>query len=856
MQDTVAHRIALDSGEFEQKGKYLRPKADSNICEYFGHPKHESNTIVLAANKPEQSALLMGSEKITLQDFADYVGVDLDDYKQKRTSTIHREVQEYWKSRGIHNLPASISSNTDTVFYNTYPDTETEQPVLFQYSKIGEWKRMNRSNNSTEKRKQEGKAVYEGDLYIPHPWNYYKGRKFVYLVEGIPDCLTHLECGNAAIAARYDNAVSKDKFEDELIEFLKFTETNLIVIPDPGTYQLWYEKLEVHTRRIIDINLWFTDGRKTDSNDLYQHLGFDHASFKQALNWLRKQTTTTFKKIYENEGGSQILIRDYHNKQYRLKTTTNKKDETPEVQNRQISNFLFCFRKFYRDFERDARREMTFLFENSAETKLVSTSNTGEYSEFKKIAHSVYDNLWIDYRHYRMILGNEIELQQFYKQIECRDWVGSINDIVLFKNLGFKNGKMFKSNSMDILNIDGQQYQTHMENAPSLQTKSEPGISTLFLEMLIKAFGDNAVFSLAFILASVRMKPVIEMLNSHPLLYLRGEPGSGKSSLLRVICRLFGITEALSNQDTRPSLERKAQKYHYLPVPLNEFSPVNEMATEFLVNAYDRKMRGRAHTDNTLRTHSNAFNPIICVTSNYAVEGTHPLDSRNVYLGMDKSGMSKVNIQALTKLSEESDIAVQLYQTDLDIKGLFSESQKAVSENTENADPRLVNNYSVVHLGLVIMEMLELLSELKLNRYEKQLWKTIKQVLEENKTENLVDKWLKDMHYLILQYESIREGIHYKIDRDRDRLAIVGNMLFNAMRDRHYSYDQQLVRQALQNHPYTIKTSHPITFKGKLVKCIVLKLSAVESNLELSFENPEPTAEIVDEFEPGSLKSL
>ena len=70
---------------------------------------------------------------------------------------------------------------------------------------------------------------------------------------------------------------------------------------------------------------------------------------------------------------------------------------------------------------------------------------------------------------------------------------------------------------------------------------------------------DNAIIPACFYLMSLFRDVVVKHTNASPILYLKGGASSGKSSIVRSMCRLFNLHEAvanLKNKNTEAGLVR------------------------------------------------------------------------------------------------------------------------------------------------------------------------------------------------------------------------------------------------------------------------------------------------------------
>ncbi|MCC5612931.1 hypothetical protein LC612_41155, partial [Nostoc sp. CHAB 5834] len=133
---------------------------------------------------------------------------------------------------------------------------------------------------------------------------------------------------------------------------------------------------------------------------------------------------------------------------------------------------------------------------------------------------------------------------------------------------------------------------------------------------------DNAILPACFYLMSLFRDLVVKHTSASPILYLKGGASSGKSSIVRSICRLFNLHEAvanLKNKNTEAGLVRVMAQLSNGLIWMDEYH--NEFPFEGLLqSAYDDNGYIKAEENSRDGTDTIDIYSALALTSNYIPE--------------------------------------------------------------------------------------------------------------------------------------------------------------------------------------------------------------------------------------------
>lgn len=210
-----------------------------------------------------------------------------------------------------------------------------------------------------------------------------------------------------------------------------------------------------------------------------------------------------------------------------------------------------------------------------------------------------------------------------------------------------------------------------------------------FFEYLATAYNmDVAVNVMSHYLFSIFRDIVVEYSRVSPILFLKGAPGSGKTSVARLITALFGPSpvEGIINLKADPTpigLGRVLSQYSNIPLWVEEFNPSSKYAESIMGKvqaSYDNMSAIKAKQKNGdfntgLETEGPPIKASVFMTSNFLPEAEH-FFSRTIYVSLSNQ-----------KKTPEQDRAYYTYLRPIEDNGISyitSELQKYRSEVRKN----------------------------------------------------------------------------------------------------------------------------------------------------------------------------
>lgn len=228
---------------------------------------------------------------------------------------------------------------------------------------------------------------------------------------------------------------------------------------------------------------------------------------------------------------------------------------------------------------------------------------------------------------------------------------------------------------------------------------------------------DNAIVPACFYLMALYRDVVVRHTNTCPMLYLKGGPSSGKSSIVRSMCQLFGYKEPAANLKSRVLEAALLRKFSQLS---NALVWLEEMTNEFeyqgvLQGAYDNTGYSRSSDSTSHETNSVDIYSAVAITSNYLLD-EDALFTRSVFIpiieqqkteqqAIDYKKLDDLQINGLACVTVEMLQHRELIETHFPsaYQRLYSHLQKAVRH--EKVVVRLISNLAQVLTVAFILQL-------------------------------------------------------------------------------------------------------------------------------------------------------
>ncbi len=177
-------------------------------------------------------------------------------------------------------------------------------------------------------------------------------------------------------------------------------------------------------------------------------------------------------------------------------------------------------------------------------------------------------------------------------------------------------------------------------------------------ELYFEAFESNGAISILFLILSVFWDIVFNQVGFFPFLFLFGAYGTGKTSLVEFLLRLFGkdfIGIPLNNA-TQVGLSRTIASRNNSIFYLKEYTPETDEANQdLLLTAYDGSGRATGVKSNDNKTRVAAVKSAIILDGNHLPTQKAAVLSRMILLNFENNQFSEKQRQAFGQLEKTQD---------------------------------------------------------------------------------------------------------------------------------------------------------------------------------------------------------
>jgi hypothetical protein len=249
------------------------------------------------------------------------------------------------------------------------------------------------------------------------------------------------------------------------------------------------------------------------------------------------------------------------------------------------------------------------------------------------------------------------------KTVETIDYVGYSREhgcYVFGDQLAMKDGQLCEVNEEDFFEFGKLSIKT-LNQSVALQINADRNAyRTDWLEMIWECFGANGIVALAFWFGTLFAEQIRSQQKSYPFLEVVGEAGSGKSTLVEFLWKLFGRRDYEGFDPSKATLAARARNFAQvsnLPVVLIESERDSDTAKQRtfdwdeLKTAYNgRSVRSTGVKNSGNETREPPFRGAIVISQNAAVTASDAILQRIVHLHFDKSTHTAVTKQLAENL--------------------------------------------------------------------------------------------------------------------------------------------------------------------------------------------------------------
>lgn len=532
-------------------------------------------------------------------------------------------------------------------------------------------------------RKEDG-SFYRGDVWLP-PRVMIDSQRPLYFVEGIFDAITFWLCGKQAASL-----MSSVNYPEHFLETLDPAQT-LIFALDNNKAGHNYAKKHVARAKNSGFNSYasFPENPTLDWNDLYQKEGpeqFDdviesalwHGAKLVAPNapeaaalhviqtrieyrifqknnayWEAKYNPSDLVKMLDAKDDPQLVNSYFERATFELLTDeTFIKQVKSCIKLTKISNCVARFEYQQVDQYNDQDRLNFFevCYENGSPKSTISIPGTaladagtfnqallrntpgGRFTGGKNHIEHLHEKEW------------------FYKpakEVKTINFVGydRVSQSYVFNDTAFHQGKRYSINHQGFFDLKKASIKTVNQDVKlKISNRFTP---QAFMEHFQGAYGERGLLMLAWWIGALFAEQLRDHFQGYPFFELQGQASSGKSTLIKILWKLFGRAdyEGLNPLNSSFSaIDRNFAKTANLPVVLIESDANDEQKNakkfnwEHLKNAYTGEpLKERGVQNGGNETLYNPFRAALMAAQNTAIEGSEAILSRFIHLPLDRT---------------------------------------------------------------------------------------------------------------------------------------------------------------------------------------------------------------------------
>lgn len=248
------------------------------------------------------------------------------------------------------------------------------------------------------------------------------------------------------------------------------------------------------------------------------------------------------------------------------------------------------------------------------------------------------------------------------KQVDTVDFIGYSKEhgAYIYNDFAVKDGKVIKANDEDYIEIDKLSIKT-LSASFKFEIGKSHDYNKEWPSLIYQAFGVKGLVALTFWFGSLFAEQIRSAQKSYPFLEVVGEPGSGKTTLIEFMWKLFGLedTEGFDpSKSTFASIRRKFAQVSNMPIVLLEGDREDASKyKKFDFNQLKDSYNGRAFGERGVKnggneTYAPAFKAAIVIAQNADVQTSDAVLQRIVHLNFDKSGHSPKTREASDALNQ------------------------------------------------------------------------------------------------------------------------------------------------------------------------------------------------------------
>lgn len=239
------------------------------------------------------------------------------------------------------------------------------------------------------------------------------------------------------------------------------------------------------------------------------------------------------------------------------------------------------------------------------------------------------------------------------KRVETVDFIGysKTHDAYVFGDSAVSKGVIYEANDEDYFDI-GRLALKSLNQSVDLSINRDPHqYKADWVQHLITAYGSKGMAALTFWFGSLFSEQIRASQKSFPFLEIVGEAGSGKSTVIEFLWKLFGRVDYEGFDPSKATGAGRARNFSQvsgLPVVLIESDRESSGEARSNVRAFDwdelktayngRSIRARGMATSGNETYEPPFRGAVVISQNNAVAGSEAIMTRIMHLTFDRSG--------------------------------------------------------------------------------------------------------------------------------------------------------------------------------------------------------------------------
>lgn len=265
------------------------------------------------------------------------------------------------------------------------------------------------------------------------------------------------------------------------------------------------------------------------------------------------------------------------------------------------------------------------------------------------------------------MLDRALERQLYnIKQVETVDFTGYSREhgCYLLGSLAVAGGKLFKVNDEDYFDIGRVSVKSLSQSVSLAINDDHTEYDRKWVSVLWRAFGAKGLAALTFWFGSLFAEQIRASQKSYPFLEIVGEAGSGKTTLIEFLWKLFGRSDYEGFDPSKSTAAGRARNFAQvagMPVVLiesdreqtGENPKVRSFDWDELKTAYNgRSVRSRGVANGGNETYEPPFRGAIVISQNNQVQASDAVMTRIMHLYFDRSTQTSDSREAAKALEQ------------------------------------------------------------------------------------------------------------------------------------------------------------------------------------------------------------